>query len=180
MRYGEDWLRLKTTKRYRTVELVVTASGRNRQRFERWRLALLRSALLWGALLGVCAPSVNAASSTADPSTVNETSSAAETAKGVAKTVAEVTPAELDVEDTAASGWNRRETLLASLTIFVLAVFVGFEVITKVPPTLHTPLMSGSNAISGITLVGALLAAGARRLAGWSPCSGCLPSSWPR
>ncbi len=44
------------------------------------------------------------------------------------------------------------------LTIFVLAIFVGFFVITKVPPTLHTPLMSGSNAISGITLVGALLA----------------------
>ncbi|WP_144999475.1 NAD(P) transhydrogenase subunit alpha [Polystyrenella longa] len=43
------------------------------------------------------------------------------------------------------------------LTIFLLAVFVGFEIITKVPPTLHTPLMSGSNAISGITLVGALL-----------------------
>ncbi len=52
------------------------------------------------------------------------------------------------------------EALIASMTIFVLAVFVGFEVITKVPPTLHTPLMSGSNAISGITLVGALLSAG--------------------
>ncbi|GAB4362344.1 MAG: NAD(P) transhydrogenase subunit alpha [Deltaproteobacteria bacterium] len=50
--------------------------------------------------------------------------------------------------------------LIASLTIFVLAIFVGFEVITKVPPTLHTPLMSGSNAISGITLVGAILSAG--------------------
>ena len=47
------------------------------------------------------------------------------------------------------------------LTIFVLAVFIGFEVITKVPPTLHTPLMSGSNAISGITVIGALIAAGA-------------------
>ncbi len=47
------------------------------------------------------------------------------------------------------------------LTVFVLAIFVGFEVITKVPPTLHTPLMSGSNAISGITVVGALLLAGA-------------------
>ncbi|UCD17641.1 MAG: NAD(P) transhydrogenase subunit alpha [Candidatus Zixiibacteriota bacterium] len=46
------------------------------------------------------------------------------------------------------------------LTIFVLAIFVGFEVITKVPPTLHTPLMSGSNAISGITIVGAILSAG--------------------
>lgn len=46
------------------------------------------------------------------------------------------------------------------LTVFVLAIFIGFEIITKVPPTLHTPLMSGSNAISGITLVGALVAAG--------------------
>lgn len=46
------------------------------------------------------------------------------------------------------------------LTVFVLAIFVGFEVITKVPPILHTPLMSGSNAISGITIVGALIAAG--------------------
>jgi NAD(P) transhydrogenase subunit alpha len=47
------------------------------------------------------------------------------------------------------------------LCVFVLAIFVGFEVITKVPPTLHTPLMSGANAISGITLVGALISAGA-------------------
>jgi NAD(P) transhydrogenase subunit alpha len=52
------------------------------------------------------------------------------------------------------------EQLVGALTIFVLAIFVGFEVITKVPPTLHTPLMSGSNAISGITIVGALLLAG--------------------
>jgi len=51
--------------------------------------------------------------------------------------------------------------LIACLTVFVLAIFVGFEIITKIPPTLHTPLMSGSNAISGITLVGAILAAGA-------------------
>ena len=50
--------------------------------------------------------------------------------------------------------------ILISLYIFVLAIFVGFEVITKVPPLLHTPLMSGSNAISGITLVGAPLSAG--------------------
>ncbi len=46
------------------------------------------------------------------------------------------------------------------ITIFVLALFVGFELITKVPPTIHTPLMSGANAISGITLVGALYCAG--------------------
>ena len=54
------------------------------------------------------------------------------------------------------------EILVTGLTIFVLAVFVGFEVITKVPPTLHTPLMSGSNAISGITLIGALISAGSQ------------------
>ncbi len=47
------------------------------------------------------------------------------------------------------------------LTVFALAIFVGVEIITKIPPTLHTPLMSGSNAISGITLIGAVLAAGA-------------------
>ena len=46
-------------------------------------------------------------------------------------------------------------------TVFTLAVFVGWEVISKVPPTMHTPLMSGSNAISGITIIGALFAAGA-------------------
>ena len=41
------------------------------------------------------------------------------------------------------------------LTVFILAIFIGFEIITKVPPTLHTPLMSGSNAISGIAIVSA-------------------------
>ena len=51
-------------------------------------------------------------------------------------------------------------TILVSVYVFVLAMFTGFEVITKVPPTLHTPLMSGSNAISGISIVGALLIAG--------------------
>ena len=51
-------------------------------------------------------------------------------------------------------------TLLVGITVFVLAAFVGFEVISKVPRTLHTPLMSGANAISGITVIGALTAAG--------------------
>lgn len=44
------------------------------------------------------------------------------------------------------------------ITIFVLSIFIGFEIITKVPPTLHTPLMSGSNAVSGIAIIGAVLA----------------------
>jgi H+-translocating NAD(P) transhydrogenase subunit alpha len=52
------------------------------------------------------------------------------------------------------------ETLIVLLYVLVLASFVGFELIAKVPPTLHTPLMSGSNAISGITIVGAIVAAG--------------------
>jgi NAD(P) transhydrogenase subunit alpha len=50
--------------------------------------------------------------------------------------------------------------LVVGITVFVLASFVGFEVISKVPPTLHTPLMSGANAISGITIIGAIAAAG--------------------
>ncbi len=66
--------------------------------------------------------------------------------------------AELPYED----GFGRFVRLL---TVFLLAMWVGFEVITKVPPILHTPLTSGSNAVSGITVVGSLVAVGS--LAGW-------------
>ncbi len=52
------------------------------------------------------------------------------------------------------------EGLVDLLVVFVLAMYIGFEVITKVPPTLHTPLMSGSNAVSGITILGAMVVAG--------------------
>jgi NAD(P) transhydrogenase subunit alpha len=52
------------------------------------------------------------------------------------------------------------EAFVIGIVVFVLASFIGFVVISKVPPTLHTPLMSGANAISGITIVGALIAAG--------------------
>ncbi len=52
------------------------------------------------------------------------------------------------------------ESFVMALTVFVLAMVLGFEVITKVPPTLHTPLTSGSNAISGITIIGAILSSG--------------------
>ncbi|MBM3947260.1 MAG: NAD(P) transhydrogenase subunit alpha, partial [SAR202 cluster bacterium] len=54
------------------------------------------------------------------------------------------------------------DQFVISITIFVLAVFVGFEVVSKVPALLHTPLMSGANAISGITLVGTIITAGAQ------------------
>ena len=53
------------------------------------------------------------------------------------------------------------EGLVVSIVIFTLATFLGYELIHRVPPTLHTPLMSGANAISGITIVGALVIAGA-------------------
>lgn len=62
------------------------------------------------------------------------------------------------------------EILIMQVSLFVLALMLGVELITKVPPTLHTPLMSGTNAISGIALVGAILAAGnseAHDLARW-------------
>jgi NAD(P) transhydrogenase subunit alpha len=52
------------------------------------------------------------------------------------------------------------DPVVVGVVVFVLASFIGFELITKVPPTLHTPLMSGSNAISGITIVGAIIATG--------------------
>ena len=56
------------------------------------------------------------------------------------------------------------ESFVLIITVFVLAMFIGFEIITKVPPTLHTPLMSGSNAISGITIIGALISAAAENI----------------
>ncbi len=52
------------------------------------------------------------------------------------------------------------EGLVVGIVVFVLAMFVGLEIITKVPPTLHTPLMSGANAISGVTVIGALIVTG--------------------
>jgi len=73
-----------------------------------------------------------------------------------------------------ADGASRIPLLMATIFVFVLAVFVGFELITKVPATLHTPLMSGSNAISGITIVGAMICAYTDSLAGLAPILGVL------
>lgn len=56
-------------------------------------------------------------------------------------------------------------TLVAGIVVFTLSTFLGFELIKRVPPTLHTPLMSGANAISGITVVGAIVVAGSGH--GW-------------
>ena len=66
------------------------------------------------------------------------------------------------------------ELFVAALTIFVLAIFVGFELITKVPATLHTPLMSGANAISGISIIGALIGANVAYDGGATAVSGLI------
>ena len=73
----------------------------------------------------------------------------------VAQAGTELAPASEDLASAGASPF-----LVIGLWVLLLGVFVGFELITKVPPTLHTPLMSGANAISGITLVGALYCVG--------------------
>ena len=64
--------------------------------------------------------------------------------------------------------------LIASITVLFLSVFLGFELISKVPPTLHTPLMSGANAISGITIVGALLFSYSEGLKALTPILGFI------
>jgi NAD(P) transhydrogenase subunit alpha len=69
---------------------------------------------------------------------------------------------------------TKADPFVTSVIIFVLAIFVGFEVITKVPAALHTPLMSGSNAISGITIVGALLCSFSDSLASFGVIFGFL------
>lgn len=66
------------------------------------------------------------------------------------------------------------DPMILLLFTFVLAIFLGFELIAKVPSQLHTPLMSGSNAISGITIVGALLAAGQTDSSGLTIALGVL------
>ncbi len=119
------------------------------------------------------------------PASAQETTSAQETKQGEAKETSSAKELELTgstpvdalakgdrqlagtdtttPSPTAAGGLlsvSKASILVGSLTVFLLSVFVGFEVIAKVPPTLHTPLMSGSNAISGITVIGAILTAG--------------------
>ena len=66
------------------------------------------------------------------------------------------------------------EFLIGNITLFVLAIFLGFELITKVPATLHTPLMSGANAISGISIIGALIGANVAYESGDTAVSGIL------
>ena len=66
------------------------------------------------------------------------------------------------------------EFLIGNITLFVLDIFLGFELITKVPATLHTPLMSGANAISGISIIGALIGANVAYDGGATAVSGIL------
>lgn len=66
------------------------------------------------------------------------------------------------------------EFLIGNITLFMLAIFIGFELITKVPATLHTPLMSGANAISGISIIGALIGSNVAFDGGNTELSGIL------
>lgn len=128
------------------------------------RMIVSGAVLLW-ALAGWAIPVVGAQSdgpsAGASDSVAggNQENAAPDAEPGEAGSPSDATTAAPSAPGSADSG-SRLALLIASLTIFVLAIFVGFEVITKVPPTLHTPLMSGSNAISGITIVGALIVAG--------------------
>jgi len=104
------------------------------------------------------APTTTAPTTTAPTTPAPTTTAPTTTAPTTAKTeVDDVTPSAAKPKVELSS---KTVVMLAGLTVFVLSIFVGFEIITKVPATLHTPLMSGSNAISGITLVGAVIVAG--------------------
>ena len=69
-------------------------------------------------------------------------------------------------------------TLVVSITLFVLALLIGIEVIGKVPATLHTPLMSGANSIHGIVIVGRCDRGSAKPIARWPTCSSSWPLCW--
>ncbi len=133
-----------------------------------WRSGLRTSVAAIMVLLVLASPlSLSTAlGQTADPATKKVPAAVeADPTDDASPSDAAVAPADADVpsdreEPAVEPKLTRQDMLIASLTIFMLAIFVGFEVITKVPPTLHTPLMSGSNAISGITIVGALIVAG--------------------
>ena len=114
--------------------------------------------LVAGLVIG-CATFLTFSWGTARSAVAQSDSNTTEQASEASSDVA-VEPTDGKEEVSTAVATARQPDLIGNLAIFVLAVFVGFEVITKVPPTLHTPLMSGSNAISGITLVGALTIAG--------------------
>ena len=120
----------------------------------------------WTAIfvVGAMLMAVSSVTATADPPPSTAGPTAAQSTENDDSTSAK--------SDTADTSSGQLGKLITYLTVFVLAIFVGFEVITKVPPTLHTPLMSGSNAISGITVIGAVLLAGA--LQGGEP--GSVPS----
>ena len=120
--------------------------------------------LLFGAvvLLGLLGRSqMPAQANTAKPASVARTAAKA-APKAAVKVAKKTTKAKAAVKATKkASAKNSTaakplSSFMIGLYIFILAIFVGFEIITKVPPTLHTPLMSGANAISGIAIVGAL------------------------
>lgn len=127
----------------------------------RWKAALVLVAAIAMTLPVFAAPQGDVTPQVAlAPQGAASTTEAAPIESERLETVSEIVPVAEQSSLSRMRLVSRSALLISSLTIFALAVFVGFEVITKVPPTLHTPLMSGSNAISGITIVGAMLTAG--------------------
>lgn len=123
-------------------------------------LALAASTSLFATAQADDPPATTSTTSPSDQPAKDEPASAVDTnvpATPSTNTAAPIPAATSGKPDRTAA----RTAVLTSLMVFTLAVFLGFEVIAKVPPTLHTPLMSGSNAISGITIVGSIVVAGA-------------------
>jgi NAD(P) transhydrogenase subunit alpha len=139
----------------RNVVWNISVGGRRTWQVRPWRVSQLLVAVL---VFGIGASLVwgNQAGTATDAPSPSD--AAQKTEADNADGAEETAPAAQEVADDAE--FTRRDMLIYSLWIFALAILLGFEVITKVPPTLHTPLMSGSNAISGITIVGALIVAG--------------------
>jgi NAD(P) transhydrogenase subunit alpha len=108
--------------------------------------------LVTGFLLAQGNPSAVTENTSAEQSDVAPVANTADVDTDTAADVDTDTAADVDTDTD-----DKYAMLMAGLTIFVISIFVGVEVITKVPQKLHTPLMSGSNAISGITIVGAIL-----------------------
>lgn len=116
-------------------------------------LLALSSALLFGGALGAYTDKVKEAAK-------SEAELKADGQSHAADSSAKPRDDEQTKPETARVAVDRWTGLVMGLTLFVLALFVGFEVIAKIPPALHTPLMSGATAISGVTLVGASITAG--------------------
>lgn len=136
---------------------------------QHWTLLLVAAILSLALATGSVAGQTDTAAPPKEPVAAKPKKAAEPAAPKAVDEIAEPTPSptstrplprSVTADSVAAKSQNRQTMFIISVTIFTLAVFVGLEIIAKVPPTLHTPLCSGSNAISGITVVGSIVVAG--------------------